>query len=83
MLLNNKECCAITDAVDFALSLLEEGEVLKGTLYNRDIKQFIKFHYGELVTIASNMRAYESEIFFSSSISAADLAIKLKNQDIL
>lgn len=77
------ECCTISDIVEFASSLLEEGEVLTSTFLNRDMKQLIISHYGESVAISPNSRVNESDIFFSSDINAADLAIKLKNQDIM
>ena len=77
------ECCNINDAVEFAQSLIKEGEVLRGTLYNRDLKKLLMTHYGEAITIASNIRIYESDIFFSSTINAADITVKLKNHDII
>jgi len=40
-------------------------------------------HYGESVTIVSNSRVNEPDIFFSSDLDATDLAIKLKNQNIM
>ena len=73
----------MSDIVEFALSLLEEGEVLTSTFLNRDMKQLIISHYGHSVTISPNSRVNESDIIFSSDISAADIVIKLKNQDIM
>ena len=58
------EFCTINDAVEFTPSLLEEGEVLRGTLYNRDLKKCLMTHYGEAITITSNTRLYESDVFF-------------------
>ena len=77
------ECCSMSDIVQFALSLLEEGEVLQSTFQACDMKKLILDHYGESVTIAPNTKMNESDIFFSSDINATDLAIKLKNQDIM
>jgi hypothetical protein len=77
------DCCTMSDIVEFASGLLEHGEVLTSTFRNRDMKQLIISHFGESVTIAPNSRVNESDIFFSSDINAADLAIKLKNQDIM
>ena len=82
-LLENGEYCSITDAVGFAMSLLEEGEVLQGTFYNRDMKSFLKGHYADSIVFTPNNRIYESDIFFSSNISVAEIALRLKNQDIL
>ena len=72
-LLVKGECCTVSDIVEFALSLLEEGEVLTSTFKTRDMKQLILNHCGELVTIAPNSRKNESDIFFSSDINATDL----------
>lgn len=82
-LLAKGECCTVVDVVEFGKSLLEEGEMLTSTFQARDMKQLIHNHYGESVTFAPNVRVNESDIFFSSNVSAADLAIKLKNQDIM
>ena len=82
-LINTGDCCTMSDAVGFTLTLAEEGEVLSGTLYNRDMKKLLLDHYGELITIAPNTRANEPDLFFSSTITAANIAVKLKNQDIL
>ncbi len=68
----------MSDIVEFASSLLEEGESLTSQLLTRDIKHLIMSHYGESVTICNNSRVNESDIFFLSDINAADLAIKLK-----
>lgn len=73
----------MSDIVEFASSLLEEDEVLTSTFQNRDMKQLIISHYGQSVTISTNSRVNDSDIIFSSDISAADLAIKLKNQDMM
>ena len=73
----------MSDIVAFALSLLEEGEVLNSTFRNCDMKQLIVSHYGESVTVAPNIRVKEPDILFSSVINAADLAVKLKNLDIM
>lgn len=80
-LLAKGECCTMSDIVEFASSLLEEGELLTSTFQNRDMKHLIISHYGESVTISPNSRVNEPDIFFSTDVKAADLAIKLKNQD--
>ena len=82
-LLAEGDCCTMSDIVAFALSLLEEGEVLNSTFRNCDMKQLIVSHYGESVTVAPNIRVKEPDILFSSVINAADLAVKLKNLDIM
>ena len=82
-LLVNGECCTMSDIVEFASSLLEEGEICTSAFQNRDMKQLIISHYGKFITISPNSRVNQSDIFFSSDINAADLAIKLKNQDIM
>ena len=69
--------------VQFATSLLEEGEMLTSTFQNCDIKQMLMSHYGESVTIVSNSRLNEPDIFFSLDLDATELAIKLKNQNIM
>ncbi|KAH3850804.1 hypothetical protein DPMN_093277 [Dreissena polymorpha] len=73
----------MSDIVEFALRLLEEDEVLTSTFLNRDMKQLIISHNGHSVTISPNSRVNESDIIFSSDISANDIVIKLKNQDIM
>ncbi|KAH3726526.1 hypothetical protein DPMN_052393 [Dreissena polymorpha] len=73
----------MSDIVEFALSLLEEGEVLTSTFLNRDMKQLIISQYGHSITKSPNSRVNESDIIFSSDISAADIVIKLNNQDIM
>lgn len=50
-ILMSGDCCTMIDIVEFALSLLEEAEVLRSTFQNRDMKQLIISHYGESVTI--------------------------------
>ena len=82
-LINTGDCCTMSDAVGFTLTLDEEGEVLSRTMYNRDMKKLLLDHYGELNTIAPNTQANEPDLFFSSTITAANIAVKLKNQDIL
>lgn len=47
------------------------------------MKHLIISHYGDSVTISANTKATESDIFFSSGITAADLTIKLRNQNIM
>lgn len=57
--------------------------MLTSTFKTRDMKQLILNHYGELVTVAPSSTMNKSNIFFSSDINATDLAIKLKNQEIM
>ena len=76
------DCCSISEAVEFTLSLKEEGEVIQGTFYNRDMKDFLLSHYGDQITIAPNTKTSKSDILFSSTIIATNIAVKLKNQDI-
>ncbi|KAH3840205.1 hypothetical protein DPMN_113650 [Dreissena polymorpha] len=45
-LLAKDECCAMSDIVEFALRLLEEGEMLTSTILNLDMKQLNISHYG-------------------------------------
>ena len=82
-ILENGDCCTMSNITNFTSSLLEEGEVLKSKLRNRDMKQFLGSNYGDTVTITSNAKAYESDIFYSSQITPGDLLTKLKNQDIM
>ena len=82
-LLEKGECCTMSDIVEFALSLLEEGEVLTSTFLNRDMKQLNISHYGHSVTISTNSGVNESDIIFTSDISAGDIVVILKNQDIM
>ena len=51
-LLAKGEFCAVSDVVEFALSLLEDGEVLTSTFQTRDMKQLMLNHYRKLVTIS-------------------------------
>ncbi|KAH3729209.1 hypothetical protein DPMN_055175 [Dreissena polymorpha] len=81
--MNVAQCCTMSDIVKFALSLLEEGEVLISTFLNRDMKQLIISHYGHSFTISTNSGVNKSDIIFSSDISADDIVVKLKNQDIM
>lgn len=78
-----RECCTMNDIVEFAMSLLEEGEMLKSTFQNRDMKQVIMSHKGESVTIYPNSRVNEPNIFIASDMKDAGLSIKLKKQDIM
>ena len=64
-LLARGERCTMSDIVEFASSLLEVGEVLKSTFQNRDMKHVVISHYGELVTISSNSKVNEADIFLS------------------
>ncbi|KAH3717695.1 hypothetical protein DPMN_060490 [Dreissena polymorpha] len=47
------------------------------------MKQLIISHYEHSVKLLPNSRVNESDISFSSDISAAEIVIKLKNQDIM
>ncbi len=81
MLLEHKELCTLSDILDFIISLLKEGEEMTRIFQTHDMKEILKFHYGESITIASNSWANESDSVFSSSISAAELAVKLNHID--
>ncbi|KAH3725192.1 hypothetical protein DPMN_051027 [Dreissena polymorpha] len=70
------ECCTMIDIVVFAFSLLEEGEVPTSTFLKRDMKQLIIRQYGHSVTISPSSRINESDIIFSSDISADDIVNK-------
>lgn len=73
----------MSDTVELALSLLEEGKVLTSNLQNCDMKHLIMSHYGDWVTLSPNSRVNELDIFFTSDITVTDLVIKLNNQDIM
>ena len=47
------------------------------------MKQFLTSNYGDTVTITSNARVNESDIFYLSRIKTSNLLVKLKNQDIM
>ncbi|KAL8619946.1 hypothetical protein ACOMHN_015228 [Nucella lapillus] len=82
-ILAKRECCAVSDITEFASGLLKECEVLSNPFRNRDMRQLISSHYGESVTFSHNSRVNKSDIFFSSDINAAEVVVKLKNQDIM
>ena len=82
-ILESGDCCTMSDITEFTNSLIEEGEVLTSKLRNRDMKDFIISKYGDTIIITANARANESDIFYSSRITAADLLVKLKNQNLM
>ena len=47
------------------------------------MKQFLMEKYGNDIVITENARANESDIFYSSKITAADLLVKIKNQNLM
>ena len=60
-----------------------EGDKLDFTIYNRDVKQLLTDHYGDRIRFAPNTRKNESELVFSSHITASELAVKIKNFDVI
>ena len=69
----------MSDIVQFASSMLEEGELITSTFQNRDMKQMIISHYGHWIISSnrSNSRVNKPGLFVSSDLDAADPAIKL------
>ena len=80
-IIENGDCCTMSDLTAYANSLIQEGEI-QSNLQNRDLKKFLEEHYADKITISSNERVNESDIFYSSKITAADLLIKIKNQNL-
>ena len=70
----------MSDIVQFASSMLEEGELITSTFQNRDMKQMIIYHYGHWIISPnrSNSRVNKPGLFLSSDLDAADPAIKLR-----
>lgn len=70
----------MSDIVQFASSMLEEGELITSTFQNRDMKQMIISHYGHWIISPnrSNSRVNKPGLFLSSDLDAADPAIKLR-----
>ena len=80
-ILHSKQICSQGDLVDLTMSLLEEGESLASEFRKRDLKQMLISYYGDRITIAPSNRVNESDVVFSSDLSAAELAVKLQNLD--
>ena len=81
-LLSNGYCFTVSEVGEFMETLLEDGEEMC-SLYNRDVKSFLVTHYGDAIQCCPNTRRNESEMFFSATISACDIASKLKNLNIM
>ena len=66
--------------IQFASSMLEEGELITSTFQNRDMKQMIISHYGHWIISPnrSNSGVKKPGLFLSSYLDAADPAIKLR-----
>ena len=58
----------------------EKGKL---TIYNQDVKNFLIEHYRDKIQFAANSRKNESELSFSSKTNSAELAIKIKNLDVI
>ena len=80
LLLTRKDSCTSSHMVEFTTSLLE-GEELQTVFLTRDMKQLLVSNYGESITIAPNSNVNESALVFSSSVTTAEMAVKLKNHD--
>ena len=65
---------------DYMYRIDETGDVL---IYNRDVKKLLSDHYGNTIQFAPYLHQNESEIVFSSEVTLADLASKMKNIDII
>ena len=70
----------MSDIVQIASSMLEEGELITCTFQNRDMKQMIISHYGHWIISPNrfNSRVNKPGLFLSSDLDAADPAIKLR-----
>ena len=77
-LLQKGYCFTVRDITSFMYHLDDSVDF---RIYNRDVKKLLEDHFGDRIQFAQNPRRYESELVFSSSITAADLAIKIKNLD--
>ncbi len=61
-------------------SLAENVDV---QIYNRDVKKYLIDHYKDGIQFAPNPRKNESEIVFSAHITAAEMAAKVTNLNVL
>ena len=78
----SKGIYTISDLHEFILTYLAEGEQLDSEFQKRDLKQMLLEEFGDSITITPNVRKNESDLVYSSEISPADLAIKLKNLNV-
>ena len=81
--LANDECCTVADLTEFACSMCDEGDILTNAFRPRDMKTLLSDHYGEDIQIIHNTIKSKSDIIFSSKIKPTDLALKIKNQNIM
>ena len=81
-MIQNKGIYVISDLLKFTLDHLEDGEHLNTEFRNRDLKHLMIEEFGESITITENPRQFESDIVYSSDITPADLAAKIKNINV-
>ena len=82
-MLKAKEIYSIKELRDFVISTTEEGETLDSEFRLRDIKKLLIENYGESITISASEKICESENVYSSSLTVAELAAKIKNTNII
>lgn len=70
----------VKDIASFMYHLDDNVDLI---VYNRDVKKLLVDHCGDHIQFAPNPRQNESELVFSSNITAADLAVKIKNLDVV
>ena len=63
--------------------MCDEGEILTNAFSPRDMKTLLSDHYGEDIQIIHNTIKSKSDIIFSSKIKPTDLALKIRNQNIM
>ena len=65
----------MSDIVQFASSMLEEGELITSTFQNRDMKQMIISHYEHWMISPnrSNSGVNKPGLFLSSDLDAAEI----------
>lgn len=70
----------VSEIKDYMMTLSPNEEL---NIYNRDVKTFLIDHYGKNIQFAANTRKNESELVFSSNVTAADIATKIRNINVL
>ena len=73
-------CFTVKEMTEYMLSF-DEAAQLSLPLHNYIVRRLLDDHFREDIGFTSNVRKNESDIFFSSEISAEALTVKLKNID--
>ena len=81
-MIKSKGIYTMSDLLEFTLNYLGEGEELDSEFKKRDLKLMMFEEFGDSITITENPRKNESDIVYSSDISPAELAVKLKNLNV-